>query len=108
MRHKKRNKTLIVVPTYNERGNIEEIYRKIFKATKDCDLLVVDDNSPDGTGEIADGLARKDPRVQTIHRAGKQGLGSAYVHGFKRALEKGYQTVVAMDADLSHDPANLP
>jgi dolichol-phosphate mannosyltransferase len=98
----------VVVPTYNEKGNIRVVYRKIFGSAKDCDLLIVDDNSPDGTGDIADGLAWGDRRVRVLHRAGKMGLGSAYVQGMRYALEKGYVQVIAMDADLSHDPANLP
>ncbi len=102
------NETLIVVPTYNEKGNIETVYHKIFKAAENCHLLIVDDNSPDGTGQIADELAKQDPRVQVLHRKGKMGLGSAYVHGMKVALEQGYRNVIAMDADLSHDPVNLP
>jgi dolichol-phosphate mannosyltransferase len=102
------DKTIIVVPTYNEKGNIEMVYRKIFKAAWSCHLLIVDDNSPDGTGKIAGGIARKDKRVFVLHREGKLGLGSAYVEGMKYALMKGYQNVIAMDADLSHDPANLP
>ncbi len=101
-------KTIIVVPTYNEKGNIENVYRQIFLATKSCHLLIVDDNSPDGTGKLADGIARKDNRVFVLHRQGKLGLGSAYVAGMQYALEKGYQNVIAMDADLSHDPTNLP
>lgn len=101
-------KAIILVPTYNEKGNIERIYREIFRAAKDCHLLIVDDNSPDGTGEVADRLARKDKRVKVLHRDAKMGLGSAYVAGMKRALELGYPNVVAMDADLSHNPANIP
>ena len=104
----RRHKTVIVVPTYNELGNIQEIYRKIFKATRDCDLLIVDDNSPDGTGKAVEELSRKDRRVRALHRKGKMGLGSAYVAGMSFALEKGYENVIAMDADLSHDPANIP
>jgi dolichol-phosphate mannosyltransferase len=101
-------KTIIVVPTYNEKGNIHEVYHKVFKAAKSSHLLIVDDNSPDGTGAIADSIAKKDKRVFVIHRKGKLGLGSAYVHGMQYALERGYLNVIAMDADLSHDPANLP
>ncbi len=101
-------KTIIVVPTYNEKGNIQTIYGKIFKAAGGCHLLIVDDNSPDGTGRMADGIARKDKRVAVLHRHGKLGLGSAYVAGMKHALEQGYQNVIAMDADLSHDPSNIP
>ncbi len=104
----KRNQTLIVVPTYNEKGNIENIYKKIYLASKACDLLVVDDNSPDGTGEIADRIARKDKRVSVLHRTSKNGLGTAYVDGMKFALQKKYQRIIAMDADLSHDPINIP
>ena len=100
--------TIIVVPTYNEKGKIRTVYDKIFKATGNCDLMIVDDNSPDGTGGIADELARNDPRVQVLHRQGKMGLGSAYVAGIQRALDQGYANVIAMDADLSHDPVNLP
>jgi len=102
------HKTIIVVPTYNERGNIVMVYQKIFKAAKHCDLLIVDDNSPDGTGQIADSLAGKDKRVRVLHREGKMGLGSAYIHGMTWALGQGYRSLIAMDADLSHDPANLP
>jgi dolichol-phosphate mannosyltransferase len=103
-----RNQTLIVVPTYNEKGNIETVYKKIFLATKACDLLVVDDNSPDGTGKIADLIAKKDRRVKVLHRSAKSGLGTAYVEGMQFGLKKGYRRVIAMDADLSHDPVNIP
>jgi dolichol-phosphate mannosyltransferase len=104
----KRNQILIVVPTYNEKGNIETVYKKIFLATKTCDLLVVDDNSPDGTGQIADGIAKRDKRVFVLHRASKSGLGTAYVDGMKFALDRKYHKIIAMDADLSHDPINIP
>jgi dolichol-phosphate mannosyltransferase len=105
---KSKQKTIIVVPTYNEKGNIQAIYEKIFKAAGQCHLLIVDDNSPDGTGLLADRIAKKDKRVFVLHRQGKMGLGSAYVHGMEYALKKGYENVIAMDADLSHDPSNLP
>ncbi len=105
---KTRHKTIIVVPTFNERGNLKMVYQKIFRAASACDLLIVDDNSPDGTGRIADELARKDRRVHVVHREGKLGLGSAYIHGMDWALKRGYAHVIAMDADLSHDPKNLP
>jgi dolichol-phosphate mannosyltransferase len=108
LKPKPNGKTIIVVPTYNEKGNIDRIYREIFKAAKSCHLLVVDDNSPDGTGRMADAIAKKDKRVFVLHRRGKLGLGSAYVQGMKYALAKGYRNVIAMDADLSHDPRNLP
>jgi dolichol-phosphate mannosyltransferase len=104
----KHNQILIVVPTYNEKGNIETVYKKIFLATKTCDLLVVDDNSPDGTGRIADEIAKRDKRVSVLHRSSKSGLGTAYVEGMKFALSQGYHRVIAMDADLSHDPVNIP
>lgn len=96
------------MPTYNEIGNIHQVYEKIFKSVDDLNLLIVDDGSPDGTGAAADELARKDKRVFVIHREGKQGLGSAYIHGMKYAVDRGFDLVVAMDADLSHDPINLP
>jgi dolichol-phosphate mannosyltransferase len=101
-------RAVILVPTYNEKGNIERVYREIFRAAKNCHLLIVDDNSPDGTGDLADRLAKKDKRVKVLHREGKMGLGSAYVAGMKWALALGYPNVVAMDADLSHDPVNIP
>ena len=100
-------RAIIVVPTYNEKGNIERVHSEIFRSVRSCDLLIVDDNSPDGTGEVADRLARKDHRVRVLHRGSKQGLGSAYVEGMKAALKWGYELIIAMDADLSHDPANL-
>jgi len=101
-------KTIIVVPTFNEIGNIFVIYEKIFKAVENLNLLIVDDNSPDGTGIAADELAKKDNRVFVIHREKKLGLGSAYIQGMKYSVDNGFDFVVAMDADLSHDPANLP
>jgi dolichol-phosphate mannosyltransferase len=101
-------KTIIVVPTFNEIGNIFVIYEKIFKAVKNLNLLIVDDNSPDGTGVAADELAKRDNRVFVIHREKKLGLGSAYIHGMKYSLDQGFDFIVAMDADLSHDPVNLP
>jgi dolichol-phosphate mannosyltransferase len=108
IKNKAKAKTVIIVPTYNEKGNIKTVYEKIFKSAKGSHLLIVDDGSPDGTGEIADGLARKDRRVFVVHRKEKLGLGSAYVHGMRWALERRYTNVIAMDADLSHDPINLP
>ena len=105
---KRKYKTLIIVPTYNEQKNLTNIYQKILKSAKNYDLLIVDDNSPDGTGEIADRLAWKDKRVKVIHREGKMGLGSAYIRGMDYALDLNYEYIIAMDADLSHDPVNLP
>jgi dolichol-phosphate mannosyltransferase len=100
-------RTLVVVPTFNEKDNLQPIVRAIH-AFLDCDVLVVDDGSPDGTGAIADGLAAADPRVHVLHRQGKQGLGTAYVAGFRFAIERGYQRVCEMDADFSHAPQDLP
>ncbi len=99
---------LVIVPTYNERDNVEAITRAVLAAEPRCDVLVVDDNSPDGTGQLADELAAKEPRIQVLHRAEKQGLGKAYLHAFRWALEKGYPLIIEMDADFSHDPKYLP
>lgn len=99
----------VVLPTYNEADNIEPIARAILDALPEAHLLVVDDSSPDGTGELADHLAADDPRLQVLHRAGKEGLGAAYRDGFRRALDDAeVQAIVQMDADFSHDPAVLP
>jgi dolichol-phosphate mannosyltransferase len=101
--------TIVVVPTYNERENLAELVAGVKRHAQDCHILIVDDNSPDGTGEIADGLARQYPgSVFTIHREKKEGLGRAYVCGFKAALGMPYELVAQMDADLSHNPAHLP
>ena len=99
---------LVVIPTYNERDNIEPLVARLHAAVPDADALVVDDGSPDGTGDIADGLAADDPQVHVLHRPGKQGLGAAYVHGFGWAAERDYDAVVEMDADGSHAPEELP
>jgi dolichol-phosphate mannosyltransferase len=101
-------RVVIVMPTYNERQNLEIIVSRIREAVPDADLLVVDDNSPDGTGDLADKLAEKDPHVQVMHRTEKAGLGRAYVAGFTWALDGGYDLVVEMDADGSHRPEDLP
>jgi dolichol-phosphate mannosyltransferase len=98
----------VIIPTYNERDNLEPIVTRIRSAVADADILVVDDNSPDGTGEIADKLAAVDPHVHVLHREGKAGLGAAYIAGFGWALERGYDVLVEHDADGSHDPADLP
>src|SRR6516165_7679118 len=97
-------RTVIVMPTYNERQNLEIIAGRIREAVPDAHLLVVDDNSPDGTGDLADKLAEADPRVQVLHRTEKAGLGRAYVAGFTRALGAGYDIICEMDADGSHRP----
>jgi len=101
-------KTLIIIPTYNEYENLQPLLRSIFSYTPYSDILIVDDNSPDGTGELADQLHGEDSRVHVIHRAGKLGLGTAYVEGFKYAISNGYDAAFEMDADFSHDPQYLP
>ena len=101
-------RVVIVMPTYNERQNLEIIVGRIRESVPDADLLVVDDNSPDGTGDLADKLAEVDQHVQVMHRTEKAGLGRAYVAGFSWALESGYDLVVEMDADGSHRPEDLP
>jgi dolichol-phosphate mannosyltransferase len=100
--------TWVVLPTYDEADNIRPISDAILTALPGAMLLVVDDDSPDGTGRIADELAAADPRIRVRHRAAKQGLGRAYLDGFRIALEGGAEVVVQMDADFSHDPAVLP
>jgi dolichol-phosphate mannosyltransferase len=98
---------VMVVPTYNEAENLQWIVERLLAAVPGTDVLVVDDGSPDGTGEIADRLAAADPRVDVVHRAEKAGLGAAYLHGFAVALERGYDVVGEMDADGSHQPEQL-
>jgi dolichol-phosphate mannosyltransferase len=100
--------TWVVLPTYNEAENLRDIAAAILAALPEATLLVVDDGSPDCTGELADGLATADPRVRVRHRAMKEGLGRAYLDGFGLALDGGADLVVQMDADWSHDPASLP
>jgi dolichol-phosphate mannosyltransferase len=101
-------RSLIVVPTYNERDNVEDIARKFLAALPDTDLLFVDDNSPDGTGALLDAMAKAEPRINVMHRAGKLGLGTAYVEGFTWGLARNYDYLFEMDADGSHDPKYLP
>jgi dolichol-phosphate mannosyltransferase len=99
----------VILPTYNERENLEPMAAAILRRLPEAALLVVDDNSPDGTGSIADTLAAAEPRISVLHRPGKQGLGAAYRDGFRWALERpGTRAVVQMDADFSHDPSDLP
>jgi dolichol-phosphate mannosyltransferase len=98
----------VIMPTYNERENLETMAARVRSAVPDADLLVVDDNSPDGTGELADKLAAEDSQVRVLHRPGKGGLGAAYLAGFSWALEQDYGAVVEMDADGSHQPEQLP
>jgi dolichol-phosphate mannosyltransferase len=100
-------RVIVVIPTYNEVDNLEWIVGRLRRAHPEVDVLVVDDESPDGTGQIADGLARGDTQVHVLHRAAKGGLGAAYLHGFGWALEEGYDVVGEMDADGSHQPEQL-
>jgi dolichol-phosphate mannosyltransferase len=102
------NRALVCLPTYNEADNVGPITEAILAATPEVDVLVIDDNSPDGTGKLADAIAAREPRVQVLHRAGKEGLGKAYLAGFDWALRRGYDLVLEMDADFSHDPKYLP
>jgi dolichol-phosphate mannosyltransferase len=99
---------LVAIPTYNEAQSIQKIVGRVRTAVPDAHVLVIDDGSPDGTGEIADQLAEVDDYVHVLHRRAKEGLGAAYVAGFRWALERGYGTVVEMDADGSHQPEELP
>ena len=99
---------VLVVPTYQEADNIERLLRAVRAAEPSLDIMVLDDNSPDGTGAIADEVAEELGRVEVLHRPGKAGLGAAYRHGFRHALDAGYDVVVQMDADFSHDPEVLP
>jgi dolichol-phosphate mannosyltransferase len=101
-------RVLVVIPTYNEADNVRIITDRVRKAVPQVDLLIADDNSPDGTGAIADELSAADEQIHVLHRPGKQGLGAAYVAGFGWAREHGYEAVVEMDADGSHAPEQLP
>ncbi|HSO49928.1 MAG TPA: polyprenol monophosphomannose synthase, partial [Acidimicrobiia bacterium] len=100
------DRVTVVIPTYNERENLSHIAAAV--THQGYRLLVVDDSSPDGTGELADRLAMSEPRMSVLHRRRKQGLGPAYAAGFDRALSQGAEIVIEMDADFSHDPADLP
>ena len=99
---------VVIVPTYNEIESLESMVRRIRAAVPDADVLVVDDGSPDGTGDLADRLAAADPAISVLHRTEKNGLGQAYLAGFAVARSRGYDYVVEIDADGSHDPAELP
>ena len=101
-------KALVVIPTYNEAVNLPQLVPQVLAQDPRIDVLVVDDNSPDGTGALADEMSRANPRVHTLHREGKLGLGTAYITGFKWALERSYDFMFEMDADFSHDPVHLP
>lgn len=99
---------LVIIPTYNEAQNIESITARLRKAVPDAHILVADDNSPDGTGQIADRLVAEDDHIHVLHRQGKEGLGAAYLAGFDWGLERGYGVLVEHDADGSHQPEQLP
>jgi len=100
-------RALVVIPTYNEAVNLPQILPQVLEQDPRLEVLVVDDASPDGTGRIADDMAGANPRLHVLHRAGKLGLGTAYITGFRWALERGYDYVFEMDADFQHDPAHL-
>jgi dolichol-phosphate mannosyltransferase len=101
-------RAIVIIPTYNERENITRIIPAVLSQNAALEVLVVDDGSPDGTGGIVDAIAAENPRVHAIHRAGKLGLGTAYVAGFRWALERDYELIFEMDADFSHNPERLP
>lgn len=101
-------RVLVIIPTYNEAMNLPQIAPAILMEDPRIEILVVDDNSPDGTGRLADEMGAREPRIHCLHREAKQGLGKAYIAGFRWALERGFDLVFEMDADFSHDPAFLP
>jgi dolichol-phosphate mannosyltransferase len=101
-------RTIVVLPTYNERENVGALLRAVRSSVPDADVLVVDDNSPDGTATLVEETAAEEGQIKLLRRAGKQGLGSAYRQGFAVALDEAYDVIVSMDADFSHDPAVLP
>ena len=101
-------KTLIIIPTYNELDNLRPLVQEVFLYAPETDVLIVDDNSSDGTGKLADEMHEENPRVNVLHRAGKLGLGTAYIAGFKYAVAHNYDAAFEMDADFSHDPRYLP
>jgi dolichol-phosphate mannosyltransferase len=103
-----RMRVLVVTPTYNEHDNLEALCAAVLASPIRADYMIVDDNSPDGTGKLADELSAKEPRIKVMHRPGKLGLGSAYRQAFGRALADGYDAVISMDGDWSHDPQYLP
>jgi dolichol-phosphate mannosyltransferase len=101
-------RTLIVIPTYNEREILPAILQAVRAEVPAATIMVVDDSSPDGTGALADEIAARDPQIRVLHRAGKEGLGAAYRHAFRVALDEGWQRIVQMDADFSHNPKDVP
>lgn len=105
---KPNEKALVIIPTYNEKENIRQITAKVLAQHEQIDILVVDDGSPDGTGDIVEEMRKTNPRIHCLHREGKQGLGTAYLAGFKYAIQNEYDYVFEMDADFSHDPKAIP
>ena len=101
-------RALVIIPTYNEAANIAQIVPQVVGQNECIDVLIVDDGSPDGTGRIADGMAAEDGRIHVLHREKKSGLGTAYLAGFRWALDRDYEFIFEMDADFSHDPKHLP
>ena len=101
-------KILVIMPTFNEAGNLDHAVEELYKYNTEVDLLIVDDDSPDGTGALADGIASRNSRIKVLHRKEKQGLGAAYMAGFKYAFDAGYDYIVEMDADGSHRAEDLP
>ena len=101
-------KALVIVPTYKERDNLPPLIERLMKLPVPVEVLVVDDNSPDGTGQLADEIAAKNPQVKVLHRQEKNGLGRAYIAGFKWALERDYEFIFEMDGDFSHNPDDVP
>jgi dolichol-phosphate mannosyltransferase len=101
-------RALVIIPTYNEAANIGQLIPKVLEQDPRIEVLVVDDNSPDGTGDLVEALSRSDPRVHLLRRPAKGGLGTAYIAGFRWALERNYDYIFEMDADFSHDPKHLP
>lgn len=99
---------LVIIPTFNERENLELIVSRVLAAVPEANVLIMDDDSPDGTGQLADEISARDPRVRVEHRAGKAGLGAAYIAGFAIGLERGYSFLIELDADGSHPPEKLP
>ena len=101
-------RVLTIIPTYNELESLPKTLGRLRTAVPESDVLVVDDNSPDGTGQLADGIAAEDKQVHVLHSKGKEGLGAAYIAGFKWAMEQGYEFVFEMDGDFSHNPDAIP
>lgn len=101
-------KTLVIIPTYNERENIRDIIEAVLNTTPTSHILIVDDNSPDGTAEIVKELIKTDPRIHILQRKRKMGLGTAYIAGFKYAIKQNYDSIIQMDADFSHNPKDIP